>query len=101
MGEACSDFDLKVSNETTPPNLSPAWYAVQTAYRREQQVDQARNAKGYRTYLPLIREIHQWNDRRKIIHVPAFSGYLFVHHEPTLRNRVGVLQTGGVIRLVR
>jgi transcription antitermination factor NusG len=32
--------------------------------------------------------------------VPAFSGYLFLHCEPSLRNRVKVLETSGIVRLL-
>ncbi|MGA2848337.1 MAG: UpxY family transcription antiterminator [Terracidiphilus sp.] len=76
------------------------WYAVQTSYRSEQRVAQALTTKGLNTYLPLLREVHQWTDRKKAIDVPAFSGYLFVNYEPTLRNRVKVLETNGVVRMV-
>ena len=56
--------------------------------------------KGFKTYLPLLREVHQWKDRRKLVEVPAFSGYLFIHYEPSLRNRVKVLETQGIVRLL-
>jgi transcription antitermination factor NusG len=80
--------------------FTPAWYAVQTGYRCEQRVAQGLTTKGFETYLPLLREVHQWKDRRKVVDVPAFSGYLFVHYAPSLRNRVKVLETGGVVRLL-
>ena len=77
-----------------------SWYAVQTSYRSEQRVAQALTTKGLNTYLPLLRVVRQWTDRKKTIDVPAFSGYLFVNYEPTLRNRVKVLETNGVVRMV-
>ncbi|MGA2349499.1 MAG: UpxY family transcription antiterminator [Terracidiphilus sp.] len=80
--------------------FNPAWFAVQTAYRCEQRVAAALTTKGVRTYLPLLREVHQWKDRRKVVDVPAFSGYLFVYQEPSLRNRVRVLETSGIVRLL-
>jgi len=85
-----------------PPakNIDLAWYAVQTSYRCEQRAALGLTAKGFRTYLPLLREVHMWKDRRKVIDVPAFGGYLFVHYEPSLRNRVQVLETSGIVRLL-
>jgi transcription antitermination factor NusG len=80
--------------------LDPAWYAVQTGYRCEQRVALGLTTKGLETYLPLLSETHQWKDRRKLVDVPAFSGYLFVHFEPSLNNRVKVLETQGVVRLL-
>jgi transcription antitermination factor NusG len=101
MGEAC----LNLSREFSNPPLSadpfgPAWYSVQTGYRSELRVARDLTMKGLETYLPLLHEIHQWKDRRKAVDVPAFSGYLFVRYEPSLRNRIKVLETSGVVRLL-
>jgi len=58
------------------------------------------NAKGVESYLPVLRELHQWKDRRKPVEVPAFGGYLFARFDATQRNRVRVLETSGVVRLL-
>ncbi|MGA2887858.1 MAG: UpxY family transcription antiterminator [Terracidiphilus sp.] len=104
MGEACfsenTQFDTRIARMPLSEYLNPAWYAIQTAYRCEQRVAQDLTMKGFNTYLPLLREVRQWKDRRKIINVPAFTGYLFVHYEPSLRNRVRVLETSGIVRLL-
>jgi len=102
MGEACFNLDAQGGRVRMPvaEYSSPGWYAVQTGYRCEQRVALDLTMKGFKTYLPLLREIRQWTDRRKITEVPAFSGYLFVHCEPSLRNRVRVLETGGIVRLL-
>lgn len=97
MGEAISSSQ---SGDATTGQFGSAWYAVQTGYRCEQRVAQGLTTKGLETYLPLLSETHQWKDRRKLVDVPAFSGYLFVHFEPSLRNRVKVLETSGVVRLL-
>jgi transcription antitermination factor NusG len=97
VGEAISN--LQVENGSSG-QFSSAWYAVQTGYRCEQRVASGLTTKGLETYLPLLTETHQWKDRRKLIDVPAFSGYLFVYFEPSLRNRVKVLETSGVVRLL-
>lgn len=76
------------------------WFAVQTRFRYEQRVAGDLTAKGVETYLPLLREVHSWKDRKKSLEVPAFGGYLFVRFEETQRNRVRVLETGGVVRLL-
>lgn len=100
MGEACLSAGTMTAELPRSENLNQAWYAVQTAYRCEQRVASGLTTKGFRTYLPLLREVHQWKDRRKVVEVPAFSGYLFVHYEPHLRNRVKVLETSGIVRLL-
>jgi transcription antitermination factor NusG len=100
MGEACLSDETRIGEMPFSKNSDLAWYAVQTSYRCEQRVASGLAAKGFRTYLPLLREVHRWKDRRKVIDVPAFGGYLFVHYEPSLRNRVKVLETSGIVRLL-
>jgi transcription antitermination factor NusG len=78
----------------------PRWFAVQTRYRFEQRVAGDLSAKGVETYLPLLHEVHTWKDRRKSLDVPAFDGYLFVRFAETQCNRVRVLETNGVVRLL-
>ena len=101
MGEACL-VDRGVQAQWIPPAVKAetAWFALQTGYRFEQRVAGDLSAKGFETYLPLVREVHQWRDRKKIVDVPAFSGYLFIRCEPTTRNRVRVLETRGIVRLL-
>jgi transcription antitermination factor NusG len=76
------------------------WFAVQTRYRYEQRIANDLSAKGLENYLPTMREVHEWQDRKKLVEVPAFGGYLFVRFEATQQNRVRVLETAGVVRLV-
>jgi transcription antitermination factor NusG len=78
----------------------PQWFAVQTRYRYEQRVASDLTAKGVENYLPLLREVHAWKDRRKSLEVPAFGGYLFVRLDEAQCNRVRVLETVGVVRLL-
>jgi transcription antitermination factor NusG len=100
MGAHSLNSSFQTGNKQVPDGFNPAWYAVQTAYRCEQRAATSLTAKGIATYLPLLREVHQWKDRRKVVEVPAFSGYLFVQYEPSLRNRVKVLETSGIVRLL-
>jgi transcription antitermination factor NusG len=100
MGEACLTPSGEISNLPLAERFDAAWYSVQTGYRTEARVSRDLTAKGFETYLPLLREVHQWTDRRKAVEVPAFGGYLFVRYEPSLRNRIKVLETGGVVRLL-
>jgi transcription antitermination factor NusG len=84
----------------TSITTQPQWFAIQTRYRYELRVAGDLAAKGLENYLPLLREVHDWKDRKKSIEVPAFGGYLFARFEPTQRNRVRVLETTGVVRLL-
>lgn len=80
--------------------IRPQWFAIQTRYRYEQRIANDLSAKGLENYLPILSEVHEWKDRKRSVNVPAFGGYLFARFEPTLCNRVRVLETAGVIRLL-
>ena len=96
MGEA---YERREEMETSITTRSQ-WFAIQTRYRYEQRVAGDLTSKGLESYLPLLREVHDWKDRKKSVEVPAFGGYLFARFEPTQRNRVRVLETTGVVRLL-
>jgi transcription antitermination factor NusG len=81
-------------------DTNPCWFALQTRYRYEERIATELKAKGFESYLPTLREVHEWKDRRKVMEVPAFGGYLFARFEPSLKNRVRVLETAGVVKLL-
>jgi transcription antitermination factor NusG len=81
-------------------DIASSWFALQTRYRYEERIATELKAKGFESYLPTLREIHQWKDRKKVMDVPAFGGYLFARFEPSLKNRVRVLETAGVVKLL-
>ncbi len=86
--------------ETSPPPEAP-WYVVQTRYRFESKVAAQLQGKGVETFLPVLNETHRWSDRRKIISLPLFSGYVFVRLPPSTPARGKVLRTQGVMGFVQ
>ena len=76
------------------------WYAIQTRYRFEKKVAAQLQSKSVETFVPLRGEIHRWSDREKVVPVPLFSGYVFVHLQTSLASRLAVLRTEGVISFV-
>ncbi len=77
-----------------------SWYALQTRYRAERQVQRQLGKKGFQTFVPVVGEVHRWSDRQKRIEIPLFSGYIFVHTGLSREARARVLQTTGVLRFV-
>ena len=74
------------------------WYAVYTRHRWEKKVADQLSKKSIENYCPLNRVVRQWSDRKKIIHEPLFTSYVFVH---VLEHDHAVLkQTPGIINLV-
>ena len=90
------------SGDGEAPELASdmSWFAVQTIYKHEFRVLRDLTAKGFDTYLPLFYETRRWTDRTKIIETPAFSGYMFLRHDSSLRSRSLVLNTFGVFRML-
>jgi transcription antitermination factor NusG len=95
-----SNFSEIVNAMELSNTIRAPWFAIQTRYRYEQRIANDLSAKGLENYLPTLSEVHEGKDRKKSVNMPAFGGYLFATFEPTLRNRVRVLETTGVIRLL-
>ncbi len=94
LTESSSCFEPAAGNEAS------CWFAVHTRSRHEKLVDQRLRDSGVPTFLPLIREVHRWSDRRKIVESPLFSCYVFAKLEPNQNQRLRVLIVEGVLRLV-
>lgn len=100
MGEALSKVEIRSDCLANVGSTPLEWYAIQTGYRYEHRVARDLYAKGFEIYLPLLREEHQWKDRKKQVDIPAFGGYLFVRQDASARHRVQILETTGVVRLL-
>ena len=57
----------------------PAWYVVYTAPKAEKQVQQRLTEQGVEVFLPLHLSPRKWSDRVKLVEMPLFPSYLFVH----------------------
>lgn len=79
---------------------SSRWYAVHTRCHHEKIVDQSLEQAGLRTFLPLVKEVHHWSDRRKMVDVVLFPCYTFVHIDARSAARLQVLKTPGVLDMV-
>ena len=76
------------------------WFAVQTRSRSEKKVALQFQTKGIETFLPLLKEVHHWSDRRKLVQQPLFPNYVFVHITPSPESRPPILSTLGVCGFV-
>ncbi len=74
------------------------WYAVYIKSRAEKKVALEMEAKGFNFYLPLIKKLKQWSDRRKWVEEPLFRSYIFVNIIDD--DYYNVLNTNGVVRYV-
>lgn len=60
------------------PEFKSGWYLIYTRPRHEKKVYDQLIQCNVNTYLPLVKKLHQWADRRKCIDSPLFPSYIFV-----------------------
>jgi transcription antitermination factor NusG len=94
------ELSPKFIDGTSLDALPGNWYAAYTRSNYEKKVVSQFALRGIPNYLPVWQEVHSWSDRRKHVEVPVFRGYVFVRFEDTGRNRLNILQTPGVARIV-
>ena len=58
------------------------------------------NRQGITTFLPLVSEVHRWSDRHKVVHLPLFTCYAFVHIRLVPESWAKVMGVTGVLRFV-
>lgn len=75
------------------------WKVIYTASRQEKKVVLMLEKYGVEHYLPLIKKLRLWSDRKKWIESPLFNGYVFVKPKPGQRDLV--LQIPGVVKYLK
>ena len=78
----------------------PQWYAIHTRAQHERAVAARLVNEGITTFLPLVSDVHQWSDRRKVVEMPLFSCYAFVHLCLVPHIWTKVMRVNGVLRFV-
>ncbi|MFW5740677.1 MAG: transcription termination/antitermination NusG family protein, partial [Myxococcota bacterium] len=77
------------------------WWALRTKSNFEKTVADQLSSRKLEAFLPTYRTFSKRKDRRKVITLPLFSGYLFVHTDLSeYKNRLQVVQTRGVVNIV-
>ena len=85
---------------TAQMDMHPAWYVVHTRSRFEQVVFDGLQGKSLESFLPKITVMSKRRDRRKKIRVPLFPGYIFTRSDLNAHERLEIVKTIGVVRLV-
>jgi len=74
------------------------WYALYVRSRFEKKSAWVLERDGVEVYLPLIKRVKQWSDRRKNVEEPLFKSYVFVHTD--LRDYYEILNSPGVVKFI-
>ncbi len=84
----------------TGAQLPRNWYVLHTRSRFENVVHEGLEKKRLEVFLPKIRVRSKRRDRRLMIHVPLFPGYVFVKTGLHPHEYLEIVKTVGVVRLV-
>jgi len=80
--------------------LIRAWYVLHTRSRFESVVNEALGKKEKEVFLPKILVQSRRRDRKAMIRVPLFPGYVFVKTDLKPDEHLDILKTVGAVRLI-
>lgn len=91
---------VKVPGKQPAPRVRKvSWRALHVNSRSEKKVMISLLGLGLEAYVPLVRTVRQWSDRKKKMEVPLLNGYVFVRAADADFDEV--VRTKGVVRFVR
>jgi len=80
--------------------LQHLWYVLHTKSRFENVVNDGLINKSVEVFLPRIQVRSKRRDRKAMITVPLFPGYLFVKSDLSPHNHLEIVNTTGAVRLI-
>lgn len=83
----------------SPDKNEKRWFALYVASRQEKNACRLLMEKGVEAYVPLVKTMRQWSDRKKMVEFPMLNGYLFV--KISAFEKESALQTKGIVCFVR
>jgi len=75
------------------------WHALYVSSRAEKKIGEILTARNVEAYVPLVKTMRQWSDRKKLVEMPLLNGYVFV--KISSKENEAVMQTKGVVNFVR
>ena len=80
--------------------LKKSWYVLHTRSRFENVVHDGLLKKSFEVFLPKMQVKSRRRDRKLMIRVPVFPGYLFVKSDIVPNEHIEIVKTIGAVRLV-
>jgi len=80
--------------------LSRLWYVLHTKSRFENVVNGGLGKKSIEVFLPKITVSSKRRDRKAMIRIPLFPGYIFVKTDLTPESHLEIVKTAGAVRLI-
>lgn len=81
-------------------NLARSWYVLHTKSRFENVVNELLVKKSMEVFLPKVKVKSKRRDRKILIRIPLFPGYLFVKTDLNPYEHIEIVKTTGAVRLV-
>ena len=72
------------------------WRVLYTKSRQEKKVAACLTEKGIKNYLPTIKTLKQWSDRKKMVEEVLFKSYVFVNLSETSNKSRSVIHCSSV-----
>jgi transcription antitermination factor NusG len=86
--------------EVTTHHDEPSWYAVSTRSRQEKVAASMLESLAIVHLLPLFNEERRWSDRKQMVTLPLFPGYVFVKITRSPELQLRVLKVPGIVDFV-
>ncbi len=80
--------------------LIPAWYVLHTRSRFENKVHEGLERKSKEVFLPKVSVPSKRRDRKVMLRVPLFPGYIFVKTDLDPADQLDILKTIGIVRFI-
>ena len=80
--------------------MLPLWYVLHTKSRFENVVNDGLGKKSIEVFLPKVTVRSKRRDRRVMIRVPLFPGYIFVRTDLAPASHLEIVKTAGAVRLI-
>jgi transcriptional antiterminator NusG len=80
--------------------LERLWYVLHTKSRFENVVNEGLGKKSIEVFLPKVTVRSKRRDRKAMIRIPLFPGYLFVKTDLSPQSHLEVVKTAGAVRLI-
>jgi transcription antitermination factor NusG len=74
------------------------WYAIYTKPRWEKKLAERLEEKRIDHYLPMVKTLKLWSDRKKWVSEPLFKSYIFVHVSQD--EYLSAIQTPGAVKYI-
>jgi transcription termination/antitermination protein NusG len=94
------DVKLEPIDKMTLSELEYSWYVLHTKSRFENVVNEGLVKKSMEAFLPKVQVRSRRRDRKVMIRVPLFPGYLFVKTNLDPVEHLDIVKTVGVVRLI-